>query len=108
MIEVRGTLLAEEVVEPVTPPPTRLARMLALSWLVDELVESGLLAGYSEAARRLGVSRTRMCQIARLRFLAPGIQERVLAGELRVSERGVRGTAGVAGWEEQERVLANP
>jgi len=80
--------------------------MLALSWLIDELVESGRLRGYADAAPRLGISRARMSQIARLRWLAPEIQERVLAGELRVSERGVRSVAGVVDWEEQGRVLS--
>jgi len=102
VIEVRAKLAAT-VEEPVAPPPTRLARMLALAWLLDDLIEDGQLAGFAEAARRLGVTRARVSQIAKLRWLAPVIQERVLSGELRASERSVRWVAAMASWVEQGR-----
>ncbi len=78
---------------PAPPLPTRIARQLALAYHVERLIESGALKDYADAARRLGITRARMTQIANLRWLACGVQERILAGE-RVSERGLRGTSG--------------
>ena len=81
---------------PAPPPPTRTARMLALAYHIERLVEAGTLRDYAGAARRLGITRARMTQVANLRWLPCGVQERILAGE-RVSERGLR-NAGRTPW----------
>ena len=75
---------------PTGPKATRLARQLALAYLVDRLVEDGSLT-YAEAAKRLGVSRARVSQIAALRWLPVSVQERILAGEIDGTERDLRG-----------------
>ena len=64
--------------------------MLALAYHVEALIESGTLKDYAAAARRLGITRARMCQVANLRWLPCGVQERILAGE-KVSEWELRG-----------------
>ena len=69
---------------------TRLARQLALAYEIDRLVEDGALT-YAEAARRLGVSRARISQIANLRWLPVRFQERIQAGEIDGTERDLRG-----------------
>jgi hypothetical protein len=61
----------------------------ALAYLVDRLVEDGALT-YAEAARRLGVSRAWISQIANLRWLPVAVQERILAGENEGTERDLR------------------
>lgn len=72
------------------PPPSRLARLLALAHLVENLVEGGQLSSYSGAARRLGVTRARMSQIRRLLALAAPIQEAILMDRSTATERKVR------------------
>ena len=76
---------------PTGPKATRLARQLALAYEIDRLVEDGTLT-YAEAARRLGVSRARVCQIAALRWLPASVQERILSGEIDGTERILRTT----------------
>ena len=75
---------------PAPPPPTRTARMLALAYHVERLVEAGTLKDFADAARRFGITRARMTRIANLRWLPCAVQERILGGE-KVSERGLRG-----------------
>ena len=96
---------AEPDEAPVTPDPeaalrpqpvSRAARMLALAHHVERLVEAGELMGYAEAARALGVTRARLTQVMNLVLLAPVIQEAMLTGQIRSSERALR------------RVLAEP
>ncbi len=76
--------------ERITPPPTRLARQLALAHLIERLVESVELESYAAAARKLGISRARMSQVMNLLTLSPGIQEAILAGRIKASERELR------------------
>jgi hypothetical protein len=76
---------------PTGPKVMRLARQLALAYEIDRLIEDGALT-YAEAAKRLGVSRARITQIANLRWLPVAVQERILAGEIDGSERDLRTT----------------
>lgn len=71
-------------------PSSRAARMLALAYHIDHLVEVREIKDYAEAARRLGVTRARMTQIVNLLFLPLKIQEEILTGELTTSERALR------------------
>ena len=73
------------------PKATRLARQLALAYEIDRLVEDGTLT-YAEAARRLGVSRARITQIANLRWLPVALQEPILAEEIDGTEKDLRGS----------------
>ena len=76
-----------------TPPPgpTRLARMLALAYHVERLIDAGQLEDYAHAARVVGVTRARMSQVASLVNLPIEVQEAVLTGKCEKSERDLRG-----------------
>jgi hypothetical protein len=75
--------------------------MLALANHVEDQIEAGTIADYSEAAGALGVTRARLSQVTALLLLAPEIQERILVGELRMSERDLRHVAALPLWSEQ-------
>lgn len=75
---------------PPTPKVSRIARMLALAHLIERKVDSGELKDYSEAARRLGISRSRMTHVMNLLGLPPRVQEGILTGDLAVSEKHLR------------------
>ena len=92
---------------PQPRPVSRAARMFALAHHVERLVEAGELAGYAEAARALGLTRARLTQVMNLLLLAPEIQERVLAGELRGTERSLRRAALESDWDSQLAIVEN-
>jgi len=73
------------------PKVSRLARQLALAYLVDRLIEDGMVKNLSDAARRLGICRARMTQIANLRWMAVARQERILDGTVDGGEMDLRG-----------------
>ena len=82
---------------PAAPPaPTRpsgpspLARMLALAYRIEQLIDAGLLEDHADAARRLGVTRARMSQVASLYLLPTEVQEEILLGRTRATERALR------------------
>lgn len=91
-VSIRGRIEEELPRTPASPLPQvpRLARMLALAYLVDRLVEDGKLWDYAHAARVLGVSRARMTQIVNLACLPVREQEDVLLGRTSASERQMR------------------
>ncbi len=97
------------VTESTTPtaspkPPSRAARMLALAHYVDRLIEDGTIKDYAEAARLLGITRARMTQVMNLLTLSPQLQERVLTGDIALSERALRAVAGEAVWKRHGAV----
>lgn len=85
---------------------TRTARLLALAHYVERLVESGQLKDYAHAARVLGMTRARMAQVMNLLLLSPGLQERILSGELVISERALRNVVRCVEWKKQNNKLA--
>ena len=85
-------------------PVSRAARMLALAYHVERLVESRDLKDYAEAARRLGITRARMGQVMNLLGLSPRLQQRLLTGDLQIGERGIRAVVRQAVWERQDTV----
>ena len=91
-----------------TRPACRAARMLALAHHIDRKVEAGEIQNYAVAARLLGISRARMAQVMALLNLAPAIQEALLLGRLKASERDLRGVVREAAWEGQEISLPRP
>ena len=72
------------------PLVSRIARNLALSYKVDELIEQGVIRNLSHAASLLEITRARVTQIANLRFLPIALQEDVLLGRVKASERELR------------------
>lgn len=77
---------------PCAPRPraSRAQCMLALAYSIERLIECGELGSYAEGASRLGVSRARMSQIMNLLSLPPQVQDDILTGKLRASERQLR------------------
>ncbi len=75
---------------------------------VERLVEAGELESYSVAADTLGLTRARLTQVMGLLLLAPEIQERILTGDLRASERALRRAVGESAWEQQKKVVPLP
>lgn len=73
-------------------PPSRIARQLALAYLVDRLIEKGKIKNYAEAARRLGVTSARMTQVVNLLHLPAPTQNDILLLGLAASEHQLRRT----------------
>ncbi len=99
-------------VAPRVPPSSPVAHTLALAHQIQAGIDRGELEDRAEAARRLGVTRTRMSQVMALLALAPGIQEQVLASGAsgttvcgRLSERRLLTLARSPSWHEQLRRL---
>ena len=78
--------------------------MLALAHHVEHLVNDGKLPSYAAAARTLGVTRARLTQIMNLLLIATPIQERILRGELKASERRMRTVVAEPEWTVQLNV----
>ena len=68
---------------------------------IERLIERGLIADYTQAARMLGVSQPRMTHLMGLLLLAPAIQEAILVGEAAPKDKELRELARVAEWEGQ-------
>ena len=77
------------------------ARNLALAHYVARLIDPGLLADFTAAARALGVSQVRMTHVMSLLLLAPQVQEAILAGTISPGDKQLRELARVADWSEQ-------
>lgn len=109
----RGPTLAKDAAcaqTAPTPPkvrPDRTARLLALAHHVERLIEDGLLKDYSDAARRFGLSRARVTQIANLTALSPVLQEAILTERIAIAERNLRSVLQHAMWEVQEHLLVS-
>lgn len=88
MTRIRATLpgtsrrAASRAQEKRVAPVPRRVRQLALAYHLEALVETGVLPDYAEAARRLGVSRARVSQLLRLRYLPARTQELLLLTNL--------------------------
>ena len=87
----------------------RIARLLALAWHVEELVQSGKISSYAAAARLGHVSRARLSQILSLLNLAPDLQEQLLflqrpaCGRQSLVLRQVLTVVAALDWHEQRR-----
>lgn len=87
-------------------PVSRVARLLALGCRVRRLLDAGVLPDQREAAARLGIVFPQLTHIVNLTYLSPRVQERILSGELVVSESALRPVCRLASWVEQEAALA--
>jgi predicted XRE-type DNA-binding protein len=79
---------------PALPSTDTMARRLALAHYIERLIDAGTLRNYAQAAAVLGITRARMTQLMDLVLLSPDVQESVLLGVARSSERGVRARLG--------------
>lgn len=95
----------EHKARPKATGPTAIARRLALAHHVEALIASGKLAGLADAARRLGLTRARMTQIADMTLLTPEIQAAITLGNVRPNDRQLREVLKHADWGGQQRVF---
>ena len=95
---------------PVRTRPTRetlklevssAARNLALAHYIDRLIERGVIADYTQAARMLAVSPARMSHIMGLLLLSPAIQESILSGVTPRKDKELREMARITEWDVQ-------
>jgi hypothetical protein len=70
--------------------------MLAHAVHVERLIHAGELVDHADAARRLVLTRARLSQVAALTRLPIDVQEGILLGTVRESERALRGRRGAA------------
>lgn len=87
-------------------PGSSAARNLALAYKIEGLIERGLVADYSAAARLLGVSQPRLTHLMALRLLAPAVQEAILFDELAFGDKELRALARIADWTAQAAAVA--
>jgi hypothetical protein len=87
----------------------RIARLMALAWHVEGLVQLGVISSYAAAAWLCHVSRARLSQILSLLNLAPDLQEHLLflqrpaRGRQSLALRHVLTVAAALDWHEQRR-----
>ena len=82
------------------------AKNLALAYRLAELIDQGLVADFTAAARLLGVSQPRLTHLMSLMLLAPQIQEAMLFGTMKVGDKALRKLARAAEWSEQLAAVA--
>ena len=70
---------------------------------VRQQIEAGVLRSQADAARRLGITEGRIKQIQNLALLSPSVQEAILVGEIRESERRLRRVVNQPDWSRQRR-----
>ncbi len=85
------------------PVPCRAARLLALAHFIERQIEAGAFKSYGDAGRRIGMTAGRVTQVMNLLLLAPEIQESILVGEIRESERRLRQVVIQPDWSRQRR-----
>lgn len=69
-----------------------LARRLALAHYIERLIDAGELRNYAHAAAVLGITRARVSQLMDLALLPVDVQQEILLGTERCSERVLRNT----------------
>ena len=86
---------------------TRIARLLALAIRFEALLREETMRDYAELARLGRVTRARMTQIMKLRYLAPDIQEQILflPSIKGLNERNLRSIVSRIDWDEQRRLF---
>lgn len=97
--EVR-TKLRDDPPKPLEPEwrPSRLALQLALAVRIERAIESGELRDYADAARRLGLTRARVTQLAVLAALPTAVQDSLFTSSPERRELRRAGRLGTARW----------
>ena len=96
--------------EPAPTPAPRsgsAARNLALAHKLNDLIERGLVADQTAAAKLLGVSQPRLTHLLSLTMLGPQLQEAILSGAIAPGDKELRRLARIASWREQLAALPN-
>ena len=90
----------------------RITEVLALALQFEDMIRRGLAKDYADLARLGCLSKERICQIMRLIWLAPDLQQEVLMlsrsvrGRFAVNEVTLRGIASKMLWSEQREAWA--
>src|SRR5262249_9784680 len=58
-----------------------IVKTLVLAYQIEQAIHEGRAKDHAEIARQMGVSCARISQVARLKFLAPAIQELLLTSD---------------------------
>ena len=95
--------------EPAGYAIPRIARLMALAIRFEGLLREGTVQDCAELARLGRVTRARMTQIMKLRYLAPDIQEQILflSPAKGLNERNLRTVVSRIDWDEQRRLFQN-
>jgi integrase len=102
-----------EVAPPAAGQLPRVTRVLALAIQFQEMLRTGEVRDCADLARLAGVTRERISQIMKLRWLAPDIQMEVLYFQpvsgvyFPIRERALRIISNRLGWEEQRTLWSN-
>ena len=88
--------------------PAIVAKRLALAYRIQGEIDEGIYEDMADVALTHDLSRARLTQIMNLLFLAPDIQEEILAlefppGRQPITERILRRVLKSMVWEEQRR-----
>jgi predicted XRE-type DNA-binding protein len=101
-----GSPAAEQAKSTTDESVSPAARNLALAHRLGRLIDQGLDADYTAAARLLGVSQPRLTHLMSLLLLAPTVQEAILAGTLAPADKKLRRLARMAEWQAQVASLS--
>jgi hypothetical protein len=85
----------------------RIARLMALAIRFEGMLRDETIQDYAELARLGRVTRARITQIMKLRYLAPDIQEQILflPPIKGLNERNLRPVVSRINWREQRRLF---
>jgi DNA invertase Pin-like site-specific DNA recombinase len=100
----QNTTLEHVAGVPASPSVPRISRLLALALRMEQMIEDGKAAKYSDLAHLGQVSAARITQIMNLLHLAPDIQEQILSPDIPnfvLRESAVRKLSAVVLWSEQ-------
>lgn len=97
----------EKATPPTTPRTGGAARSLALAYRISDLIERGLIADFTAAARLLGVSQPRLTHLMSMLLLAPQLQEAILFGTAKVGDKALRRLARLPAWSDQLAAVGN-
>ena len=89
---------------PDPPRIPRITRLMALAIKFQDMVDRRDVRDYADLARLGYVSRARLTQIMNLLHLAPDIQEAVILGAPKITERHLRCLTAETCWREQRRM----
>jgi hypothetical protein len=94
--------------QPVTDDVPPAAKNLALAYRLAQMIDKGLLADFTAAARLIGVSQPRLTHVMGLLLLAPQLQEAILFGTVTLGDKQLRRLARMAAWPDQLAALSAP
>src|SRR5262249_5975420 len=84
-----------------------IVKTLVLAYQIEQAIDEGRAKDYAEIASQMGVSRARISQIVRLRYLAPTIQELLLTTKPEHVAGGcqaqLRAIASEPDWRKQQK-----